>query len=797
MAGCGSCLMFPRDPGLPRARCPLSPLFFRLSLDNTEAELHSLFVRTRSLKENIQRDGELRQQMEDFLQFALEKLTQLEHWKQELQGEAHTLIDFFCEDKETMKLDECFQIFRDFCTRFNKAVKDNQDREVQELRQLQRLKEQEQKRRSWASGELGFARSSSENDVELLTKKGAEDLSPFLHPRPISPSYRPPNTRRSRLSLGTSADRELLTFLESGTDSPEALNKFNSLPRRSPRQARPLAAWMEPGEPRDGGPSGAQEPQAPEGQEKATELPSAWQSQPAAPQPEEPASALPRAPRAGAGLLRKRNSEPLGLGPAWAPPLSPLALGIKEHELVTGLTQFSLQGPKVLEETSPLTLSDFSPVELASLGDGNPPSLSAGSDSLTPVGRGPQEGPSPAPEDYRAAPEEPSGAAVASVGSSDPESKDPGPPLCVSDTTDCSLTLDCSEGADSRHGQGEPEEEREGDGSVSSGVGDMGGSQVSSNPASSTPGEAPSPISLKSEPGSKGDLPRDRPSKGKDATGPKRNSLKEASLGAAKPGAARRSPGAAPKPVRTLTASESESMRKVVPISRASRAPGGWKQPELPSRGSPRDAPSSTDTLSRRSSVKGTSETSPRRASTGAGATVAEEQRLSRGSSTRLGKEPPLQHRGSLKKPSAKPLRNIPRQKPEGPEEEPKAPPAPSVPRVPPPVPSFARNTVASSSRCQRTDPPAGAKGPGITRTVSQRQLRVKGSPEDAASKDSSSLRRASSARVPKRGPESAEGPAADAEAPLKGRGLGERASLRLKDSGRTTLGRVLNPLHK
>lgn len=53
----------------------------------------------------------------------MEKLAELELWKRELQVEAHTLIDFFCEDKETMKLDECFQIFRDFCTRFNRAVK--------------------------------------------------------------------------------------------------------------------------------------------------------------------------------------------------------------------------------------------------------------------------------------------------------------------------------------------------------------------------------------------------------------------------------------------------------------------------------------------------------------------------------------------------------------------------------------------------------------------------------------------------------------------------------------------------
>jgi hypothetical protein len=44
------------------------PSFFRLSVDSTEAELHSLSVRTKSLQENIQQDEELCQQMEDFLQ---------------------------------------------------------------------------------------------------------------------------------------------------------------------------------------------------------------------------------------------------------------------------------------------------------------------------------------------------------------------------------------------------------------------------------------------------------------------------------------------------------------------------------------------------------------------------------------------------------------------------------------------------------------------------------------------------------------------------------------------------------
>lgn len=57
------------------------------------------------------------------LQFAVRHLKELEHQERELRKEGNALIDFFCEDKETMKLDECFQIFRDFCVRFNKAVK--------------------------------------------------------------------------------------------------------------------------------------------------------------------------------------------------------------------------------------------------------------------------------------------------------------------------------------------------------------------------------------------------------------------------------------------------------------------------------------------------------------------------------------------------------------------------------------------------------------------------------------------------------------------------------------------------
>ncbi|CAI9536408.1 unnamed protein product, partial [Staurois parvus] len=178
--------------------------------------------------------------MEEFLQVAVKELKELDTQRVELQKEVHTLIDFFCEDKETMKLDECFQIFRDFCDKFNKAVKENKERELQDIRQKQRLKEQELKRQSWVCVEAGgFGRSSSESDVELLTKKGLEE---FLLQRPQSPLSRTSSTRRSRHSLGVTADRELLMYLEAPQD--DQLNKCNSLPRTHTRQSRPTIAWM-------------------------------------------------------------------------------------------------------------------------------------------------------------------------------------------------------------------------------------------------------------------------------------------------------------------------------------------------------------------------------------------------------------------------------------------------------------------------------------------------------------------------------------------------------------------------
>ncbi|KAJ8001285.1 hypothetical protein DPEC_G00192730 [Dallia pectoralis] len=224
----------------------------RISVENIELEFSSLYVRIRSLEEKVQNDPELLEQLDPFLQSSTRSLQDLKRRRLDLRKEGNALIDFFCEDKETFKLDECFRIFQDFCLKFKKAVMDNLDRDLKEAARQRRLKELEEKRFAWAavqqassSGSGGFGRSSSENDVEMLTKEGLLD---FFKQRPASPLGRSASARRHRHPMAAMADRKLYGYLElfgGGAAVPaDYANKFNSLPRSSRTVQRRAADWL-------------------------------------------------------------------------------------------------------------------------------------------------------------------------------------------------------------------------------------------------------------------------------------------------------------------------------------------------------------------------------------------------------------------------------------------------------------------------------------------------------------------------------------------------------------------------
>lgn len=55
-----------------------------------------------------------------------------------------TLADFFCEDVNTFKLEECFRIVHSFCLKFKLAVAENERRKVQEEQALARRRQREE-----------------------------------------------------------------------------------------------------------------------------------------------------------------------------------------------------------------------------------------------------------------------------------------------------------------------------------------------------------------------------------------------------------------------------------------------------------------------------------------------------------------------------------------------------------------------------------------------------------------------------------------------------------------------------
>ncbi|NXL91997.1 FHDC1 protein, partial [Alectura lathami] len=776
----------------------------RLSIDNLEAELHSLSFKTRSVKDSIQRDPKLFYQMESFLQFAVRHLKELEHQKRELQKEGSALIDFFCEDKETMKLDECFQIFRDFCLRFNKAVKENREREIQELHNLQRRKELEEKRRSWAAGELGsFGRSSSENDVEMLAKKGLEEFLPFLQQRPQSPSYRNPNSRRSRLSLGITADRELQSFLEISKD--EDPNKFNSLPRANTRQVRPNVAWTESKETRDPNLNTMHLNQQSGTTGKSGDL---LQLPPAQ------SSHFGGSTGPGARYPQRcanYNTHTSNASCEESTDINALALAIEEHELVKGLRKFDIQGAKPAEDTPLIYLEDVGGADLETLDDLSLHSLSTADDDLPPACRSSRDA-----HDHKAKAvgckseaSEPSSSSPVSMDTSVSGSREDGPMFYVSDTTtDCSLTLDSEEGNDFKPAGNEGRSEA---GKVHSSV---NGAQYrprtlfsNLNSASAKDLSLHTSTNDKEDANSKHMLSKEKSIKNKDPVGPKRNSVKDRSPSSSKSNGTRPSHTASARPVRTLNASENESMRKVVPISRSNKAPSSVKKPEA--KPALRDTSTVESRLSRRSSVRGTTDTLPR--SPYRHSMSVEEPRLQRGTVTSSSAHFE-RDRVALKKPGSKPVRNTAKSKtdeakmcrssvkPQTPTEDTKVAPV-SASKTPSTVPSFARNTVASSSKRAKVDLSTSSKPPAITRSVSQRLPKVKptAASDDPSPKENggSTLKRANSARVVGRSILQGDHVSTKAEPSPKEPGAVEKSSLKLKDANRTTIGKILKPLLK
>uniref|UniRef100_A0A3B3B7J9 FH2 domain containing 1 n=1 Tax=Oryzias melastigma TaxID=30732 RepID=A0A3B3B7J9_ORYME len=702
----------------------------RVSVENIELEFSSLFVRIKSLDEKVRGDEELLQQLEPFLQSSAQTLQDLKRRRLELRKEGNALIDFFCEDKDTFKLDECFRIFQDFCIKFNKAVKDNVDRELKEASRQRRLKELEEKRFAWAGEDQSgvFGRSSSESDMEMLTKEGLLDFFQKRSQSPFNPLGRSASARRHRHTVNSVADRELQGYLElfgSPTSSSD-FSKFNSLPRSGRNIQRRTTPWIL-------------------AQDDSREVVTSPHAE------TEPISPLSRL--SSSRLKDKEDScnyndyssvsENSVLRPSFCvfqrpalfsnPTLSgQMNVRVEKHTLVRGPQAFDLPSPNNnSNQTHFVNLKDVVVTNLDNERQSTPKTLKGLLEGEGVEAGG--EGEVISPMQAGAEKDEEDCSTVSSTTCDTPLPLDTSvsnrkPTFYIVDCTetDCSVTLDYSDAKSSSltkeglyFGTDKGQERKKDQSSLSSNVESLSPSDqsLSVNELSAL---QPADAASAAPSGTTEEWDTESCDTAEGKQGVEKEAQRSCKKSAhSKSNKVPKSSGA--RGVRTLTGSENQGMRKVVPISKLTRS-GSSKRAEKPAahdggelrrplrdQSTPARGRSDKTTRSLRHSSLPPEESKVQR---GGGQT---------GSSSRWARDS-MPRKASIHKPNAKPLRNIPKPPPEekmcrstmralaqaqaqGGATSENSSVHTHAPKSTADVPSFARNTVASSSRTKKETP--------------------------------------------------------------------------------------------
>lgn len=94
------------------------------------------------------------------------KVQMLQRGMKEVEALRLQLAEFFCEDPNSFKLEECFKIFQTFCEKFKLAVNENERRRLQEEQAMIRRKlREEQLARRARQSQAGTPVSDSDNSL--------------------------------------------------------------------------------------------------------------------------------------------------------------------------------------------------------------------------------------------------------------------------------------------------------------------------------------------------------------------------------------------------------------------------------------------------------------------------------------------------------------------------------------------------------------------------------------------------------------------------------------------------------
>lgn len=119
----------------------------KTTIEQLTNEFNSLDTKIIKIKSQIKfssTENDIQEQMAQFLQMAEREMAQLKRDMEELEEVRRSLAEFFCEDMNTFKIEECFKIFHQFYQKFNQAVTENERRRIQEEQVLARRKQREE-----------------------------------------------------------------------------------------------------------------------------------------------------------------------------------------------------------------------------------------------------------------------------------------------------------------------------------------------------------------------------------------------------------------------------------------------------------------------------------------------------------------------------------------------------------------------------------------------------------------------------------------------------------------------------
>ncbi|KAJ8027789.1 FH2 domain-containing protein 1 [Holothuria leucospilota] len=119
----------------------------RYSVDQLKEDVTALEEKVTQITSAAEKvESDFKTEIEEIKKAADGDIAQAKEMLAEVEKCRIDLAEYFCEDQKTFQLEECLLIFRQFCEKFKRAVKENEERRIQEEKMELRRQQREQNR---------------------------------------------------------------------------------------------------------------------------------------------------------------------------------------------------------------------------------------------------------------------------------------------------------------------------------------------------------------------------------------------------------------------------------------------------------------------------------------------------------------------------------------------------------------------------------------------------------------------------------------------------------------------------